>query len=184
VVFKGSFYGLPPGTYQGQGTKVLMEVKGNSLCLYNTAKERLVQHVISTERGTLVQYEGHKRKVSARLLETERQLLEVLKHPRAEDYLLMIKQDKPRYYQDNLKVMLRAVTGCHQQFIHPAVDMCLDKNIRNGNEFASILEIHRKQDPMFYSYDPAGIAIRSAAYMDQDMTPEISNINFYDSLFN
>ncbi|MBB5441395.1 transposase [Pedobacter sp. AK017] len=184
VVYKGSYYSLPSGTYKGQGTKVLLEVKGNSLCIYNVAKERVVQHVISTQRGTFVRCEGHKRRISNGMQETERQLLELLKHPRAEDYLLMIKQDKPRYYRDNLKVMLRAATGCHERFIHQTVDMCLDKNIRNGNEFASILEIHRKQDPMFYSYDAAGIVTRTAAYIDQDMTPEISNINFYDSLFN
>lgn len=184
VVYKGSYYSLPPGTYKGHGTRVLLEVKGNSLCVYSMAKERLVQHVLATERGTVVQSEGHKRGISGRVQETEKQLLELLDHPRAEDYLLMIKQGKPRYYHDNLKMMLRALHGSDGRFTRETVDVCLAKNIRNGNEFANVLEHLRKQDPMSYTYDAAGIAKRAAAYIDQDMTPETSNLNFYESLFN
>ena len=63
IIYRGNYYSLPSGTYSGQGTKVLLEIKGSSMCIYSVTRQVLAQHVISQQKGCLVRLETHRRPV-------------------------------------------------------------------------------------------------------------------------
>lgn len=181
ITYKGSYYSLPSGTYKGQGTKILLEVKGSSLCIYDSEHNKIVQHLISQEKGCLVRNENHRRSSSLKKEETYKEVLKLLEHEHAAVYLDQLQQDKPRYYHDNLKVLQKNLQGVDKGISTKALGICLENNIFNAHEFGQVIRLCKKEAGI----SPTAHSIpihNSSPYPPQDMEPEISNINYYESL--
>src|SRR5699024_7622336 len=76
ITYKGNYYSLPGGTYRRPGAKVLIEVKGSILFIYTPKKEKIVQHLISNEKGQVIRREFHGRSKSVKKQETYKEVLD------------------------------------------------------------------------------------------------------------
>jgi hypothetical protein len=182
ITYRGSYYSLPSGTYKGQGTKVLLEVKGSSLCIYDTGHNKIVQHLISQEKGCLVRNESHRRSSPLKKEETYRDVLKLLGHEHAEVYLDQLKQDKPRYYHDNLKVLQKNLQGVAKVIVAKALGICLENRIFNAHEFGQVIRLCKKKAAVSPAAQTVIINNINGPYAHQDMEPEISNINYYETI--
>ncbi|ALL05472.1 hypothetical protein AQ505_08185 [Pedobacter sp. PACM 27299] len=108
ITYRGNYYSLPSGTYTGQGTKVLLEIKGSSMCIYSNTNQVLAQHMISQQKGCLVRLESHRRPCAIKVEQTTAEVMALLNHSNAAIYLSLLKQDTPRYYHDSLKLYIKA----------------------------------------------------------------------------
>lgn len=182
ITYKGSYYSLPSGTYKGPGSLVLLEVKASSLCIYDPQHNKIVQHVISQEKGSLVRHESHSRSTSAKKAETYKAVLQLIDHEHAKTYLEQLEQNKPRYYHDNLKVMQKNLKGESKVIISKALWICLENKIYNAYEFGQVIRMCKKTEGMNTTSETPVIHNLNASYLPRDMDPETSNINYYESL--
>ena len=110
IAYRGNFYSLPIDTYEGVETIVLLEDKGHDLSIYTAQNELLATHKIPNEKGVYVRNTDHGRIKSKTIRKMHETLLYDLGNtPKAEKYLNRLEKDKPRYYHDNLRVMLEPV---------------------------------------------------------------------------
>ena len=183
ITYKGNYYSLPWGTYKGQGTKVLLEIKGSSMNILNESKELIAQHVISKSKGCNIKLEGHKRISSERVLQTEKEVITLFNNEKSKLYLSLLKEDRPRYYHDSLKVILKNTKGSSQKNIDYTINICLENKIFNAYEFSQVLIKKKKQNPEDQDFISPKSDIKPNHY-HTDMVPETSNINFYESIIN
>lgn len=181
ITYRGNYYSLPPGTYNGQGTKVFLEVKGGHMYIYSITNQVLAQHLISQQKGCLIRMEGHTRVNSVKVEQTTSVVLELLNHKNAELYLSLLKQDRPRYYHDSLKVIHKSLRDASNQAVLQTLDICLENKIYNAYEFAQVLTIQKKLDPHDHGHLKMSPRM-DAPYLQQDLEPETSNINYYESI--
>ncbi|HTF27504.1 MAG TPA: hypothetical protein VK625_01600, partial [Flavitalea sp.] len=57
--YKGNFYSLPGGTYNGRGCKVLPEYKDGCIILFNSQQVELCRHMMNTGRGEKIINNDH-----------------------------------------------------------------------------------------------------------------------------
>jgi hypothetical protein len=130
----GAIITVPSGTYNGQDTKVLMEIKGSSMCIYSVTRQVLAQHVISQQKGCFVRLETHRRPsgIKVEQQQTQAEVATLLKYNKAALYLSLLKEDRPRYFHDSLKVILKGLKGASQQTMAITLHICLENKIYNA----------------------------------------------------
>jgi transposase len=181
ITYRGNYYSLPSGTYSGPGAKVLLEIKGSSMCIYSVTRQVLAQHVISQQKGCLVRLETHRRPSGIKVEQTHAEVTALLNHNNAALYLSLLKEDRPRYFHDSLKVILKGLKGASQQAMAITLDICLENKIYNAYEFGQVLSLQKRM------YNPESGYLKMAIRMHPDhfqqgMDPETSNINYYESI--
>ena len=186
VAFRGNFYSLPLGSYKGSQTKIYLEINTSYLNIYSDEKILLATHLISLGKGELVRNTDHGRDKSTTIAQDYAQVLELLAgNQKAVLFLENLKADKPRYYHDNYKAIKRGIKGYSKQAIDKTIEFCLENKIYNGYRFCEIAKhYHQLQDQaelVLTSKLPDKII--KPINGQESMTPEKSNINFYETIF-
>ena len=108
--------------------------------------------------------------------QTHAEVIALLHHNNAALYLSLLKEDRPRYFHDSLKVILKGLKSASQQAMAATLEICLENKIYNAYEFGQVLNLQKKMDNPELGY--LKMAIRTHAdHLQQDMDPETSNIN-------
>lgn len=183
ITYRGNYYSLPSGSYKGQGTKVLLEIKGSSMCIYSEANQFVARHIISQQKGYIVRLEGHKRTGAERVEQTTAEVLALFNNNNGVVYLSLLKENRPRYYHDSLKVILKNLKGASQESIEQTLKTCLENKIFNSYEFSQVLNLQKKIHPVETAYLTIGSGI-DTTHLQQGLDPETSNINYYESILN
>mgnify|MGYP000832440947 FL=1 len=105
ITYKGNYYSVPTGTYQGHRTQVYIEEKEGMLYIYSleTGKS-LAVHKISSDKGRLVSNTSHRRDREAALDDYEASVRKGLPGDAVIDgYLSELRIHKNRNYRDNLQ---------------------------------------------------------------------------------
>lgn len=133
INYKSNFYTLPYGTYKDRKTSVLLEESEGMLHLYSSDHNWLASHPIALGKGELIRNTDHGRDKSQSLNKQLEQVLKLLPDdPLWELYLQQLKQDKPRYFNDNLRVINKGLAGIEKQVISQSVKFCLENKLYNG----------------------------------------------------
>lgn len=183
IRYRGNYYSLPLGTFKGPGTKVLLEEKNTSLIIYNMEKDLLAKHEINRERGVTIIIEEHrKRDTPAKQEETYLLAKKLLGPGKGELYLELMKENRNRYWYSNLKIMLNRIQDVPFHIIDKALDTCLENSIYNGREFSQVIISHTREEGSPVNL-PVGINKgKKHVYPTEEITPLISNINYYESI--
>lgn len=185
VAYKGNFYSLPLGTYQDNNSKVLLKNEGDHLQLLSLDQHLLASHKIPLTKGGLVQNTDHHREKSKSLREKHALLLEALGNTEtAGHYLEEVEKAKPRYYRDNITVILKAVGQADQQSIQKTLQFCLAHQVLNGNQFVEVLDYHQQeafQQQACTKISLPEVAIKLSA---PHLEPDRSNIDVYEIILN
>ena len=186
VAYHGNFYSLPLGTYQGQETKIYMEVIQNQLNLYSTENQLLTIHKISVNKGELVRNTDHCRDKSATIGQTYDEVLKLLGNSqKAQQFLELLKIDKPRYYHDNLRAIKQGLPSVSTEIIDKTIEICLESKTYNGNVFCQIANKYFQDKKHENLKIPIPIKPDkiNTQWQQLQTTPQTSSIDTYEKLF-
>lgn len=184
IAYRGNFYSLPIDTYQGVGTNILLEDKGEELAIYTLDNELLASHKIPAGKGTYVRNTDHGRSKSKTIRKMHETLLfELGGTQKAIKYLERLEKDKPRYYHDNIRVMLEPVKKASSQTVEKTINFCYENDVFNGYRFVEVLHYYKKEEDGYDAKGPVDIPKIDVSSIDyQAIQPQTSNINIYENM--
>ena len=140
ISYKGNFYSLPTGTYKGRGSKVLLEIQGEYLVIYDLQQQELCRHTISLNRGEKIINNNHKRLKGNAIAELEEQFCTLVNDPqKATQLVAAIRQDKPRYVRDQLLILLHFARTIPPLIMDQTLTFCCEQNINGAADFKAII---------------------------------------------
>lgn len=180
IAYRGCFYSLPLGTYKGKGCKVLLQIKDHELLIFDAdTGKQITIHTISPVKGQLIQNTDHKRSKSESCRELEDKALSVFENtPDALLFFGLLHRDKPRYYTDNLREIIKCMVQYPMEIRIEALGRCLDARAYNAkvmNEVAGIL-YKKKATPELNEVLPETKNIPA----NYDMELSVSDISIYE----
>ena len=185
IAYKGNFYSLPQGTFQGKDTLVAVLVDGPDLIISDPAgKQEICRHKIPAGSGNKVSNTDHKRDKTAVIQQMIEQVAALFQNTdRARQWLNMIKADKPRYIRDQLKMIKDTAMQTAPEPLNEALDYCFSNSITSASDFRSILSAHQQtqhQKTKIVRLNPLNGQIPDSA----NIQPDKSSIDDYQSILN
>jgi len=191
IAYRGNFYSLPAGTYRNKKTTILLEVKDGDLLLYSSSNELIATHAICITKGELIKNTDHCRAKSKTTTENHKKVLELLGSSETSAlYLELLKKDKPRYYRDNLQLILEKIPDYPAAIIHSSLIFCIENKQFNS---AVLLDVMKNKHLAVKKEKEAEAAIKSMSApiqkeceQDGDKTYnqiKISEIENYEKIF-
>jgi transposase len=181
IRYKGNFYSLPVGTYIGKESTVLIHSVENSLEIYDLEKNIITIHKLSLVRGKYSRHSDHVRDKSKSLEENFSTCNKLLGNGKeSQAFLKGIKEGKPRYLGDNLRLIIKRLKDITPDIIQKSLKYCLENGYYNANTMAEIAEHYKKESEVAPNFK-----ISKTNYPQQaKIEPEKSNINDYESILN
>jgi len=185
IAYKSNFYTLPKGTYQQQGTQVIIKVKEPILEVYTLEQKLICSHQISSERGKIISNTSHRRDNTRSLDEMMEAAILCFSDERiAKEYLQKIKEKYPRYTRDHLQVILKALTDIEKAEADKTLDFCFNNTLFNASEFEQVLQVF-VSETVLLSKKQAPIKLLDETNLQKaGQTPQTSNINDYENIIN
>ncbi len=184
VAYRGNFYTLPLGTYQGRKTTILLSHVEDQLNLYSMNRTLLTTHQLSNGKGNLVRNTDHRRDKSGTSAEVEEQVCLLLgSDQKAGMYLDLLRKDKPRYYHDNLRAIIKGAKQVPAQLIRQSLDFCLENGLYNGAGFCEVAIKYQKMS-LTESNPKINLAVAETSLRTSsaEMSVQTSNIKTYENL--
>lgn len=182
IAFRGCFYSLPLGSYKMPGCKVLVEIADDFLHLYDESTgKQIASHQISPIKGVLVQNTDHRRIKSDSLKEMEEKVLSIFDYDeKISLYLDLLHRDKPRYYRDNLQVILKKMLQYDLSTRKQALNKCIDAQVYHAGIMNEIARTLDKKGDAAISFSLPMSSVKNLR--DYDMTPVKSDLRTYQNL--
>ncbi len=140
IVYKGSQYSLPIGTYKGQNTYVCTQQDNGYLIISDENSVEIIRHKISLVKGAKVRNNHHFRDTSLKINELIEQVAARFSDKeKATTYLLEIRKRKPRYVRDQVKLISKICDKYDQDDIDKTLDYCAENKIFNATDFEPVL---------------------------------------------
>ncbi len=166
VHYQSNRYSVPIGTYSEQAI-VRMQIAGNLLKICDPSTgEIMAEHTLSEEKGRLVKNRNHSRERSTSLELLKQELVTLLAHDNAADYIEKISKDYGRYRRDQF-ALIKKVVQEHTEWAHLALEKCIDENLYSANAFRDVVEFLRRikpEQPLAMKEDikfPVGITVQT-----------------------
>lgn len=142
ILYESNRYSVPLGTYDGQGKTVHLVVQDGTLTIRDgESGEVLGNHIISLEKGKLIQDRSHKRDRSKgvpQYMESVAQKFE--QYNLATTFLNEIKVRYPRYIRDQLQLINRQWDHYPARIINLALEQCVKKKLFSGTDFEDMVQ--------------------------------------------
>jgi transposase len=141
ISWKSNLYTLPIGSYKGQGTQVMVKDKQGYLIIEDDQGNEICRHKICFEKGQIISNTNHKREKSGRIDELIKQLVQDFDDAeKAENYLLNIRREKPRYIRDQLIAIKSVLEQTDKHTVNKTLDFCCENNVYSASDFKSVAE--------------------------------------------
>lgn len=182
ISYHGNEYSVPCGTYKGNNSKVWVNINEDILEIYShdTGKQIAV-HIISKDRGQYILDPSHRivHKVS-----TAKEEAAILKYCNGDTlaslWMSNLKNDKPRYYKNNLRLFSNEMRHFEPGTLHKAFELCLDRGLYNAKDFMSICGRIGKRIPI-RGEDPSFEEMLPEVAKEMPEKTDISTYNQYFS---
>lgn len=184
VAYRGNFYTLPLGTYQGRKTTILLSEAEGQLQLYAMDKSLLAIHPVACGKGELVRNSDHGRDKSNSSVQHHQKVYLLLgSDEKASMYLELLRKDKPRYYHDNLRAIIKGTQDIPGEFIRQSLTFCLENGLYNGTSFCEVAINYRKMNQQANG-STINIAVAGTSLLcnSAEMNVPTSNIKTYENL--
>lgn len=140
VSFKGNFYTLPIGTYQGVNSYVYLLQEKNQLIIHNNDKKEIARHQISSIKGKLICNSNHYRDQSIKI----KDLMELAAgyfsdKSKAIQLFEKIKEQNSRYVRDQIKIIQSVCEKYTLTQRDRTLQYCLDNEIYKASDFEPVL---------------------------------------------
>lgn len=184
VMYKSNSYSVPFGTYQGRGTKVYLRAENDKILLYDMNHKLLAEHAESHDKGKQVFNTNHRRDKSQKLRIMQEDVLSLLPESvRLQEFVLKIKQDKPRHLRDHLQKIREGIEMHDGEIVEWALNYCLEGRLLNADRFLEALNYKHKQSQNDRIAKESKIRLISSVQADQSLlTPSTSSIEQYERI--
>lgn len=179
ISYKGNYYSLPMGTYKGENTKVLVSQEDGKLVIYSLGKELIASHTISVLKGKYIRNSDHVRDKTSDIEKKMVLAIDKLGNTdKAKEFIEDIRRSKPRYLNDNLRLILSKIEKQDTQAISKAIDYCLENHYYNALKFTEFVACFKKEQEPVVACQPGGTHFPQQA----NATPATSKINIYEKI--
>lgn len=192
IAYRGNFYTVPTGTYVNRESRVWLQVQDGQLRIEDAdGKQTIATHPVCHLKGKTIRNNNHLRDRKTPLETKEKQVLEKLENDaRCSQYLTQLHQDKPRYYHDHLRVLLKLFAEVSAQRIQKAIHQCFDLGVYHAYEVRQIALFEEKQDQnksaIMKPDTSSSVSLPVLSSVQQidpeDLQPMTSDINVYQSI--
>ena len=179
ISYKGNYYSLPHGTYNGENTKVLVSQEDGKLVIRSLGKEHIATHTISILKGRYIRNNDHARDKASGIEEKMIMAINKLGNTaKAKVFIEGIRKDKPRYLNDNLRLILSKTDEQDTEAISMAIDYCLESHHYNARRFTELIAYFKKE------MEPVAVSCHGKLHVPQQVntTPATSKINTYEKI--
>lgn len=185
ISWKGNFYSVPFGTYQGKGSSVMVRCDGDELLIMRTENmDEICRHVVAVQKGVKVIKTDHKRN---KALEVEVMMLEVANLfdniDAAKYWLGEIYKIRSRYMRDQLQV-IEEVFALNPAVANEAMHFCNINNVHSATDFKAIAQQHIRASATQKVSEVHILNPLSGHNVDKQIQPDKSDIEDYQKLFN
>jgi transposase len=185
LAYRGNFYSLPLGTYEGRKTTILLSELCGTLSIYTMNQELITTHTLSLGRGESIRNTDHRRNKSKTMDQKHTEMFQLLGgDKKAQLYLDLLRQDKTRYYYDNLRVILEKTKTINKEFIQKSLVFCLENKLYNGHGFCEVAQKYQKESTAKnHQQIDQSTANNPDIINQQDLQVQTSDIDNYEKLF-
>lgn len=180
VLYKSNRYRVPKGTYR-PGLKVKLIIDELSMIIVDhETGEIYARHTISDGRGKLISMPHVGREFNKKLPEVYKQVHRCFHESDvSEKFLMTIKENKPRYFKDQLAVILKTCEYAENEaLIEKALKYCIHHTLYSASEFKAAVEYFIELDK-----EPAPVVSKpelSSKY--KNITPKVRDIREYQKV--
>lgn len=139
---KGNDYSVPLGTYKGQGTKVWASIKEDVLEIYDKESgKQIASYKIPKGKGHYVVNPEHRKVHHIQKDKLETEILEYCGFDNlALEWMINLKEDKPRYYGQNLRELAKGMYNFEASTLHLAFERSLNSGMYNAKDFIALCD--------------------------------------------
>ncbi len=145
ISWKSNLYTLPKGTYKGQGTQAVVRNEQGYLIIEDGQGIQICRHEVCSGKGQIISNTDHKREKNGRVDELINQVAQCFEDTeKATEYLLNIRQEKPRYIRDQLILIRNILEKTDKHTANKALDFCCENNVFSASDFKSVAAKYAK----------------------------------------
>lgn len=183
INYHSNFYTLPLGTYQGNGSQILVKEENDKLLVFSKDYELLTIHDISHDRGITVRRTDHRRDKSDSIENMKSKVAEFLENTTEADlYIQLLSKHKGRYLGDNLRVLVKKLPLYERKYISQACRFCLENNVFNAFTFIEVTSHYEQQDNQLKNIKMPLIDKIETSTIEFDYQPKVSEISIYETI--
>jgi len=181
ISYCGNEYSVPTRTYQNAESRVWVNAHDNILEIYSAdTGKQIAVHPISSEKGQYIVDPAHRKIHHISIGKQEQAILEYCNYDNlVRMWLDNLREDKPRYYKDNIRILFSEMRHFEPSTLHHALEKSLDCGMYNAKDFITLCDRIGKRIP-----------VRETDQNRIDKLPEIikempdkTNINQYNQYF-
>ena len=130
ILHRGNRYTVPYGTYH-PGCELRLEEAGQTIRLFDQQKGELVaEHVVSFEKGKLIQNSNHLRDHRIKVEQLFEKALNILgDRPEVRTMLEGIRREKPRYVREQYLILQKLADLFPEDTVQEALYYCLERKL-------------------------------------------------------
>lgn len=150
VAYRGNEYSVPKGTYAGPGSRVWVNERNDKLEIYSLETGKLIwAHDIPAGKGNYVLEPSHRKTPHIKREKLEAKVLEYCKYDELSlMWMLNMKRDRDRYYNQNLLVLIRGMVHFEPSTLHLAFEESLDRGMYNAKDILTLCDRRGKRIPV------------------------------------
>lgn len=153
----------------------------NRLIIYDVDKNKIASHKLYSGKGKTIGGSNYMRDFSSGIDQLIDDLSSQFNNPeRTKQYLLQIRQDKPRYVRDQLQ-HIKKLTGIYDmEVMNQTMDFCIENKIYRATDLGSVAKkIHSRSTPETTIKQPINIdTINRTAHKIIPNKSDISDYQF------
>jgi len=140
IVYHGNRYALPLGTYAPERRVVVKEDEGILIIANLDDELEIIRYPVCLEKGRLIKSSDCRREKDKGIDSYLQEVAQILNgSQQAYDFLGLVRQEKPRYIRDQLKIIKDHSLDKSPEIISKALNYCLKNRLYGATDFVDSL---------------------------------------------
>ena len=141
ICWKSNYYSLPLGTYKGTGSRVVVNIEGDNLFVFDLDGIEICNHLLAIGKGQTIKKTDHSRDKKPAIDQMIDQLCLLLDNPlQGRQFLNAIRESKPRYIRDQILIMTHTIEKNEHDVVEQALDYCCKNKLVSAIDFKKVVE--------------------------------------------
>jgi len=140
ITYQGNRYALPLGSYAPDRKVTVHENEGMLIISNEDTKQEIIRYPLCIEKGRLIKSSECRREKDKGIEAYLKEVLQILNDsPEANSFLSQVRQEKPRYIRDQLKIIKDHSKDKSPELIKQALNYCLKNHLYGATDFVDAL---------------------------------------------
>lgn len=140
IIYQGNRYALPLGSYAPERKVIVKENEGILIISNEDNEQEIISYPICLEKGQLLKNSDCRREKNRGIEAYLQEVLHILNDSlEANKFLSLVREEKPRYIRDQLKIIKDHSTGKSPELIQKALNYCLQNKLYGATDFVDAL---------------------------------------------